>query len=63
MQKPRRKLLAERDEKICELVKKGYTYREVGKIVKLSYERVHQIYRKSYPQGSPNQLDKGLTVE
>lgn len=39
-----------RDKKIIILVKKGLSYRVIGKMFGLSHERIRQVYLKSYPQ-------------
>ena len=56
---PKRKVQKSRDDKICDMVKEGYTYDEIAKTFKISRQRAHQIYKKYYPQGTGQMLDTG----
>lgn len=51
----------ERDRGIVRMIKKGATYQEVGDAYNISRQRVHQIFRRSYPQPARQELDKEET--
>jgi len=49
MYKPHQKEKPERDEKILEYHKKGYSLNQIGKMFHISRERVRQIIKKKLP--------------
>lgn len=50
-----------RDAEILRLLKKGYTYEEIGRHFNITKQRVHQIVKSRLSPSGP--IDKDLTSE